>query len=29
MLIRPLGDGKLTEPAHINWAYLRWLADRA
>ena len=41
-LIRPLGDGKLTEPApgsgwpalrdalaHINWAYIRWLADPA
>jgi uncharacterized damage-inducible protein DinB len=41
-LIRPLGDGKLTEPApgsgwpalrdalaHINWAYVRWLADPA
>jgi len=41
-VIRPLGDGKLTEPApgsgwpalrdvltHINWAYVRWLADAA
>src|SRR5207253_1085513 len=41
-VIRPLGDGKLTEPApgsdwpalrdalvHINWAYVRWLADPA
>jgi uncharacterized damage-inducible protein DinB len=41
-LIRPLGDGMLTEPApgsgwpglqdalsHINWAYIRWLADPA
>jgi uncharacterized damage-inducible protein DinB len=39
-VIRPLGDGVLTQPApgsgwpalrdalaHINWAYVRWLAD--
>jgi uncharacterized damage-inducible protein DinB len=41
-VIRPLGDGMLTQPApgsgwpalrdalvHINWAYIRWLADPA
>jgi hypothetical protein len=39
-LIRPLGDLKLREPgsgspalrdalAHINWGYVRWMADPA